>query len=93
MASILRVKVDGQWVEIPAMQGKTGPEGKSAYEIAREKGFEGSEQDWLDSLKGVTPTIGENGSWWIGDIDTGVVASPELAGYYSEENLQVLSTE
>ncbi|MCL2752200.1 MAG: S1C family serine protease [Firmicutes bacterium] len=27
--------------------------GKSAYEIARDNGFTGTEQDWLDSLKGV----------------------------------------
>ncbi|WP_304341246.1 BppU family phage baseplate upper protein [Metaclostridioides mangenotii] len=30
----------------------SGPDGKSAYEIAKENGFEGSESEWLDSLKG-----------------------------------------
>lgn len=29
-----------------------GTDGKSAYEIAVENGFEGTEQDWLASLKG-----------------------------------------
>ena len=29
-----------------------GPDGKSAYEIAKENGFEGTESEWLDSLKG-----------------------------------------
>lgn len=28
-----------------------GAPGKSAYEIAVENGFKGSEQEWLDSLK------------------------------------------
>lgn len=29
-----------------------GPRGKSAYEIAVENGFEGTEAEWLDSLNG-----------------------------------------
>lgn len=31
--------------------GPIGPEGKSAYMVAVENGFVGSEQDWLESLK------------------------------------------
>ena len=30
----------------------SGPDGKSAYEIAKENGFEGTESEWLESLKG-----------------------------------------
>ena len=30
----------------------SGPAGKSAYEIAKENGFEGTESEWLESLKG-----------------------------------------
>lgn len=38
---------------IPAgKDGNDGTNGKSAYEMAVERGFEGSEDDWLDSLKG-----------------------------------------
>ena len=33
-------------------------QGKSAYEIAVMGGFEGSESDWLNSLKGTSPHIG-----------------------------------
>ena len=36
----------------PGVKGDTGATGKSAYEIAVENGFEGSVQEWLDSLKG-----------------------------------------
>lgn len=32
--------------------GGTGADGKSAYEIALEHGFEGTEEEWLASLKG-----------------------------------------
>lgn len=52
--------------------------GKSAYEIAVEQGFEGTEQEWLMSLKGDkgdSAYIGENGNIWIGDTDLGVSAT------------------
>ena len=32
--------------------GVAGEDGKSAYEIAVEHGFEGTEEEWLESLKG-----------------------------------------
>lgn len=31
-------------------RGETGPEGKSAYEVAVAEGFEGTEAEWLESL-------------------------------------------
>lgn len=59
--------------------------GKSAYDIACENGFVGTPTEWLNSLKGDSPTIGPKGTWVIGDFDTGVVASPDLAGYTTED--------
>lgn len=35
----------------------TGPDGKSAYEIAVENGYIGTEQEWISSLKGDTYTL------------------------------------
>lgn len=67
--------------------------GKSAYDIALENGFSGTEQEWLESLKGETPTIGDNGHWIIAGVDTGLTAVPNLDGYYSEENLEALTTD
>ena len=32
-------------------EGPQGPEGKSAYEVALRNGFEGTEEEWLASLK------------------------------------------
>ena len=55
--------------------------GDSAYEIAVSHGFAGTENEWLASLvgaagrDGVSPTIGSNGNWHIGDVDTGVAAT------------------
>lgn len=54
-----------------------GPRGKSAYEVAVSEGFVGTDTEWLSSLHGAdgnTPYIGENGHWWVGEIDTGVPA-------------------
>ena len=61
-------------------------QGKSAYDIAVDNGFLGNEEEWLKSLQGLTPHIGENNHWFIGDEDTGILASP------SEEQLVALTT-
>ena len=67
------------------LAGAGAVKGKSAFEVAQANGFSGSEKDWLASLNGTTPHIGENGHWFIGDTDTGVIASPSLAGYATED--------
>lgn len=62
-----------------AIQGK---DGKSAYEIAVEQGFSGSETEWITSLAGTpgeSPYIGANGNWYIGAVDTGVAATPSMS--------------
>lgn len=52
MGYILRVKDDdGNVHGIPAIQGedgKPGANGKSAYELAVENGYEGTEAEWLE---------------------------------------------
>lgn len=68
-----------------SLVGAGAVKGKSAYEVAQMNGFTGSEKDWLASLVGVTPHIGENGHWFIDTKDTGVIASPSLAGYATED--------
>lgn len=40
---------------------KVGPQGYSAYEVAVQNGFEGTEEEWLASLKGADGTDGEPG--------------------------------
>ena len=73
--------IDDTLAEVGTLQGK------SAYDIAVENGFIGTEEEWLNSLTGSSPIIGENGHWIINNIDTGIIASPDLSGYYSELNL------
>lgn len=61
--------------------GGSGTAGKSAYEIAVDNGFVGTETEWLESLNGsdgdngTTPHIDETTkNWFIGDTDTGILA-------------------
>ena len=64
--------------------GGSGTAGKSAYEIAVDNGFVGTETEWLESLKGSDGDKGDNGTtphidettknWFIGDVDTGISA-------------------
>ena len=42
--------------------GQAGSNGLSAYEIAQKNGFEGTETEWLESLKGEPGSIGPIGS-------------------------------
>lgn len=62
---------------------------KTAYDLAIEEGFEGSVQDWLNSLQGITPHIGQNGNWFIGEKDTNISASGES----SFEKIDLISDE
>ncbi len=64
--------------------------GDSAYELACRAGYVGTAEEWLETLRGekgdkgergdrgqdgLTPYVGENGRWFVGDIDSGVLAS------------------
>lgn len=42
-------------------KGDNGADGKSAYDLAVEKGFDGTEEEWLASLKGIAGEQGETG--------------------------------
>lgn len=42
----------GDWVDVLGEKGITGPDGKSAYELAVDKGFQGTVEEFLMSLKG-----------------------------------------
>lgn len=75
------------------LSGAGALQGKSAFDVAVDNGFKGTEEEWLQTLEGVTPHIGDNGNWYLGEVDTGVLAAPDLQGYFSEANLQALSNE
>jgi hypothetical protein len=51
-------------------QGPAGQDGKSAFEIAKEHGFEGDEAAWLESLKGKDGVSGEGGNVDVSGLAT-----------------------
>ncbi len=59
---------------------KNGEQGKSAYEIAVENGFNGTEAEWLESLKGETGATGVTGS-------TGSTGSTGATGPQGEQGI------
>lgn len=60
-----------------------GNNGKSAYEIALDNGFEGTEEEWLESLKGESGKNGTNGQ----DGHTPVKG----VDYFTEEDIKSLN--
>lgn len=69
----------------PGEPGKPGKDGKSAYEIAVDHGFVGSEEDWLKSLHGKDGTGGSPSAGTSGDSSLSIEAISQLI----EDNLQV----
>lgn len=73
------------------------PFGLSAYEIAKQNGFEGTEQEWLESLKGEPGKDGQDGadatSPGYYDIYTEAKENNEFAGTYIDFLKQVFGDE
>ena len=92
MINIATYLLSKQYVDRLLLEKKDELQGQSAYEIALQNGFVGTETEWLASLQGITPHIGDNGNWFIGEVDTGVLAKIDLEQYYSEANLIALTT-
>lgn len=56
ITDLLSVEIDGVlYVPVPGPPGPpgtAGTDGESAYQVARDQGFSGTEKEWLDSLEG-----------------------------------------
>ena len=67
MSKILYKNENGEFVELPFLKGdkgdtgESGADGKSAYQIALDNGFVGSQSEWLASLKGEKGDKGDKG--------------------------------
>ncbi len=74
-------------------------DGRSPYEHAVEQGYIGSEEQWIADLNNTPdkiPYIGNNGNWYIDDIDMEVIATQyfEYVGnYHPNFDLSVQTTE
>lgn len=77
-------------------QGTPGVDGKSAYELAVLSGFVGTQEEWIQSLEGESPTIMENPDN-IGDIykldiinsDGSTITTPNLKGTGGAEYFEI----
>ena len=59
--SRLYLKGDAEWKFISDLSGAQGIQGLSAYQVAVQHGFEGTEDEWLISLKGEKGETGPKG--------------------------------
>ncbi len=60
---------------VDGADGRNGTDGRDGVD-----GSDGANGiDGRDGVDGTTPHIGENGNWWIGDVDTGVAAGGNVA--------------
>lgn len=59
--SRLYLKGDTEWKFISDLSGAQGIQGLSAYQVAVQHGFEGTEDEWLISLKGEKGETGQKG--------------------------------
>ena len=66
----------------------TGPEGKSAYEVAVAEGYTGTEEEWLASLKG---PVGETPDISIGTVTTVEPGTPAAASMTGTPEAPVLN--
>lgn len=55
-------KIEKGIADAHAIVAKPGKDGKSAYQVAVDNGFEGSESEWLASLKGAKGDKGDTGA-------------------------------
>ena len=93
---ILKVRDnEGNVSEIKALVGR---QGDSAYEIAKQNGFTGTKQEWLESLKAKTPVLGTD-YWTDSDkqainnyIDQSIYDSTNEALTATNENIDRLKS-
>lgn len=85
---------------IHGKDGKDGKDGLSAYEIALQHGFEGTEEEWLASLKGADGIVGKDGYTPQKGIDyfdgkDGIDGKTPVKGedYFTEEDKEEIVNE
>lgn len=84
--SQLYLKGDTEWKFISDLSGAQGIQGLSAYQIAVQEGFIGSEEDWIASLKGEKGDTGNKGD----KGDAGEKGDPFVYSDFTPEQLESL---
>lgn len=91
-SALAQAKASGEFNGKDGVDGKDGQDGYTPQKNVDY--FDGKDgEDGQDGKDGITPHIGENGNWFIGDIDTGVKAEGtntgggegvDLSAYYTK---------
>lgn len=90
--SRLYLKGDTEWKFISDLSGAQGIQGLSAYQVAVQHGFEGTEDEWLISLKGDKGETGPKGD--KGDTgEKGATGERGPQGLQGEKGLQGIQGE
>ena len=87
--SQLYLKGDTEWKFISDLSGAQGIQGLSAYQVAVQEGFVGTEEEWLQSLKGDKGDKGDQGIQGIQGIQ-GEKGDPFTYEDFTEDQLQGL---
>ena len=66
-------------IDVTGTRGQRGPEGKSAYDVAVENGFVGTEEQWLASLHSPTVSACTAGDYCI--VNTEIPLSVDTANF------------
>lgn len=87
--SVLKIKDDtGTWQSVTVIKGEDGADGKSAYQIALDNGFEGTEQEWLDSLKSTEVEVDLSNYYTKTEVDeviSNVDVNVDLSDYATKD--------
>lgn len=69
-----------------------GPRGESAYQVAVDNGFVGTQDDWLDTLIGPAgPSGGYTGTaWWYGEGVPGTIVGSKVGDFYLDTETGVV---
>ena len=79
---------------LPGRDGAPGVDGKSAYEIAVQNGFIGTETEWLASLKGADGTNGRDGANGVNGTNGRDGITPvKGVDYFTEQDIQNFITQ
>lgn len=73
-ASAIELRVAGDFVQWKYVN-ESSSSWRNLIDVTTLMGLPGS--DGLDGLPGLTPHVGENGNWWIGTTDTGVLVGAQ----------------
>lgn len=71
---VLNFEIPRGYDGTPGRDGLDGADGKSAYQIAVDNGFEGTEQEWLDSLKGADGYTPKKGTDYFTEAEISDIA-------------------